>query len=216
MAEPFFIGVAVCMILMIIVTIITLSVIASQESCSSVEFKDLPNEYYVNEEWFSLSAKSAIYDKNEKVLGAYATKPLSISKQYRYHDDKENVVGYVSADVIAMGDKYTINHCSGKGATYRLERKIFTIIDVQYDLYKDGVQIAKTSKDIFFTCKPDVVLVDMSNKFLAYVGRDCIDSWFKDKWHVFNNSTDVENYVIGFIAYITTQKENESKKSTSS
>lgn len=212
--EPPQIALIACVCCCLIIVIVSLSVslsIRAEETCSDKPFHDLPSEYWVEQEWYSQRARSTIYNRNRTEIGSFTRKPLGTSTKYRYRDYADNVVA--KADRGALSRTFYISRCDEKGDKYELYKHFWTLGKVVYDLKKNGELIGQPTKKTWFKCKPDIVLEDTNEELLASIGRSCGESWFVNKWNIANYQPDkVDNYVLGFIAYITTQEEKAERE----
>ena len=199
----------VCCIIVTVSVAVTLAVINSEESCSSAPFADLPVEFYLQETFFTARATSNVLDVNNNTIGAYATRP-SVDTVYTYHDSNGDVVAEIDKGVFSW--TYSMVHCDGAGNNFTVERTtLFTFTNIQYNLTRNGVPIGYPNEELLFTCRPDVVIADANGTLLATIDRTCSDSLWLDHWHVKNYAPAlIDSYVLGAIAYLTTQDENAS------
>lgn len=210
---PKIVMIVCCVLLVGIITtsIIISLVVRGEETCSeTADFHDLPNEFWVSQNFFSNRDRATIYDKDKKTIGSYTHKPLGTDTKYRYRDHTDNVVG--KADKSPFSLKFKISACRSNVNTnnYELQQYWLSFGEVKYDLLKNNQKIGTPTKNTWFTCNPDIALDDNNGTVMAIIERSCGESWFRDKWHVVNYQPKlVDNYVLGFIAYITTQKEQE-------
>lgn len=190
-------------------------------------------------------AKLYGYEENNNTeLGSLTTRPSVFKTAYSYRDLADHVVA--EAEKGSFLFTFTINQCAEAGArnvaTYELEREFFVLfgqvtvlfvatcsffsaseqtkcvfVQVNYYLRKNGTLIGKPTKNTWFQCRPDVMIEGIDGSLLAVLDRSCFGSLFTDHWRVTNYRPDlVENYVLAFIAYVTTQYENDQRSSSSS
>jgi len=237
MVDPIIIGAAVCCV---IVTVsiglaigFTVDYHIDQKCNTTAKFADLPNNFTMDQKWIATFGSKATL-KIDGMLGTYNTDP-AWGARYVLRDENDNVVAEATKGFWSM--TFEISRCSGKGDKYHLEQHWFNFGSIDYDLKKNEVLIAQPSKEIWFTCKPDIAMANMEGKTLATVDRSCGESFFLDKWKIqnYNNLTlapangnqsavvfhidqkeYIENYVLGFIAFLTTVAETDAAKSSSS
>jgi len=203
-------GVVVCCLVTIAVIVaVTLHFTrAAQESCTEAEFHDCPSVFRMEEQYFTTRNRLKIFDVGGNEIGSFTTQPSFTKTVYSYHDYTGKVVA--QAVKSAFSFTYRIGRCSegAVGAGYELERIFFTIGTIEYNLRKNGVLIGNPAKKTLFTCRPDVVIEAPNGTVIATASRSCAGSFFTDDWTLTNYDSNLENYVVGFIGYITTQQEN--------
>lgn len=162
-------------------------------------------------------------DRSEDIgVGTFIEKvdPKSSDFRYRYKDlkkDREFVVGLIDKKRFLSQDRYIFTRCSNDSAdrnnTYRLEEKVITFDDIEYKLYKNDILIGESSEDILTLCKSAVQLIDNQGNLIALLERGCAESFLRDRWKVTNYRPDlVDDYVVGFLGYITTLREAKEGK----
>lgn len=170
-------------------------------------------EFLLEEKALTFRKEMKIQDLDERNIGSYLERVDGGTTKYRYKyiDDREEyVVGQIENRQIGDAHRYFLSRCDNTGQVFRLEEKIVRLDNIEYKLYKNDTLIGETSENIIAICKPDISLVDLDNKPLATLSRGCSDSTFIDRWMIINFQNDlVDNYVVGFIAYITTLREND-------
>lgn len=143
--------------------------------------------------------------------------PKSSDFRYRYKDlekDREFVVGSIDKKRFLSQDRYIFTRCDTNTSnhTYRLEQKVITFDDIEYELYKNDILIGESSEDILTLCKSAIQLVDIDGTLLATLERGCAESFLRDRWKVTNYQPDlVDDYVVGFLGYLTTLREKKEK-----
>lgn len=211
------------------------------------KFVDLPKNFMLKEQWIATYGSKATLNIDPEQYGTYDT-DYTIAPRYVLRDINENVVAEARKGYFSL--TFNITRCSGKGDMYEVEQRWFNIDKVEYELKKNGRLIAKPSKEIWFTCKPDITLETLVDegetpKTLATIDRSCGESFFTDKWNIRNyydtNYTQIldipaipgvnastlvlsriepeqyiENYVLGFLAFLTTVAENDAAARSSS
>ncbi len=169
-------------------------------------------EFYMEDEILSVKSQMNILDKDENEIGRYFEKiGTSIRRQFRF-EFGGNVQANIEKDLVSLTSEYTLTRCDDElSNVYRIEERFLTIGTTEYEIYKDGTLIGQSSQRNFFTAfKPDITIEDMSEQPMAYMGRDIQISLHRDKWTVVNlQPQNIDSYVVGFIAYITTVKESE-------
>lgn len=140
--------------------------------------------------------------------------PKSSDFRYRYKDsdkDREFVVGSIDKKRFLSQDRYIFTRCdSSNNDTYILEQKVITIDNIEYELYKNNILIGESNEDILTLCKSAIQLVNTNHTILATLERGCAESFLRDRWKVTNYQPDlVDDYVIGFLGYLTTLREKK-------
>jgi hypothetical protein len=207
-----------CVLIATLVATLTIGLRTRGESkCDpKSEFIDLPNTFSMEQQW--ISAIGALKITNG--LGTYAT-DFAVGTRYIFRDSRGFVVAQASRGVFSR--TFAISRCNPlekdgitPAPTYELEQDWFSFGKVEYDLRKNGILIAEPSKSTLFTCKADIIMQDPKGETIATCERSCGESYFRDTWYMRNykNTTEpgaIENYVIGFMAYLTTAEENNQK-----
>lgn len=192
--------------------------------CDDVAFRDIPtdetNEFSMEADLISFNNKMRILNSDGGNIGSFikVTDGGRTKFRYRYIDNdglydvykEEYVMANIEKKSVVGADRYTINRCDGTGIEYRYEERALSIDSVHYDLYKNDTLIGTSDESNIVLCKSDINMEDIDGTILATLSRSCSNSIFRDKWTIHNNHPDiVENYVVAFIGYLTTLKENE-------
>jgi hypothetical protein len=224
-----------CCLLMISVGLgVGLSIRAREQCNDKATFSDLPDSFTMEQKYFPDAGSQATLKVNNN-LGTYST-DWALGSRYTYRDSRGNVVaeavrGYFSRT-------FEIKRCKDPESypQYEITQDWFDFGAIEYDLKKNGELIARPSKSTFFTCKPDIVMANLEDQTLATIDRSCGESFILDTWYVNNyskhpltNHTDssstavtqavsdpklneeIENYVLGFMAFLTTIDEHKAK-----
>lgn len=173
------------------------------------------SEFKMEEVALTFRKEINILDKNNNRIGSFFERVDGGTIKYKYKaivsNDEEYVVGQIENVPFGSIDRFFLSRCDETGSVFMLEEKYITIDELEYKLYKDDILIGKTNDDVVALCKPKLSLVGLDNKPIAILGRGC-SSMFVDKWNIINFQDNIiDNYVIGFIAYITTLNENREK-----
>ena len=170
-----------------------------------------PAQFFVEQDVLTERAEAQVQSSTSQLLGSFATRPTVTDTEYSYHDASGDVVAQIEKSAFSW--TYTFSRCDKAGSVFTVSRTtIFAFTNIQYNLAKDGQAIGFPSKDIFFVCKPDVIIADADNNVLATLDRSCLGSLWSDHWNVTNYKPDlIDNYVLGGIAYFVTQEENAAK-----
>ena len=183
-------------------------------SCNST-----PTIFYMEENLVSSKKEMFILIETGKIVGSFVRKNESsvsndFSYKYRYKDLQEDrffTVANIDDNGLLSQNKYELSRCinSTNSTVFRYEEILFNFNKIGYQLYKNDILIGESSEDIYSICKPDIYLIDIFNNPLASLTRGCINSIFRDKWNVINFKPElIDDYVIGFLGYITTLNEN--------
>jgi len=165
-----------------------------EENVSSEQFKD---EMYIK-------------DINADTIGRYYM--ISDGKdskfRYAYLDKDENryyTVGQIKKKSFIALTRYLFQRCDGTGASYEIREQLGANAG-DYSLYRNKQLIGVSSTNIDFFCVPDITFVDpIDNTVLLVIARECETSFLRDKWLITNYNYDlIDNYVAGFMGYITT------------
>lgn len=217
MSAPIIAGAVVCCLatIAIIVVVSVRFSIAAQEGCTADMFDDIAQTTFVmKEQFFTARSRLKIYDSKNQEIGSFTTQPSLTKTVYSFRDMQDQVVAQAVKGAFSW--TYRIGRCE-KGAigpAYELERIWFTIGVIEYNLRKNGVLIGNPAKKTWFTCRPDIVIESPNGTLIATATRSCLGSLFVDTWNMTNyEPNNIENYALGFIAYITTQQENSASSS---
>lgn len=225
------------MILFTLYVLIITSILAENlRDCDNVNFKDIQseivnicttvnkNETCADADVFTLEEdvitrliknEMKIKDLNGNTIGKYFQVSDGKDNRFRYayldkDENRDYVVGRIKKKSFISQIRYEFKRCNGSGSNYEIREGIgFNKGD--YELYKDKKLIAVSSSDVDFFCNPDITftLID-KNIPLAMISRDCNTSFLRDKWLIINYNKDlVDNYVFGFLGYITTFMEED-------
>ena len=210
-------AVVCCFITIALVTVLSVRLtISAQESCSADMFDDIvPNIFTIKEQFFTTRSRLKIYDAQDQEIGSFTTVPSLTKTVYSFRDKQDQVVAQATKSAFSW--TYRIGRCKGAtiGPAYELERIFFTFGSIEYNLRKNGVLIGNPAKKTLFTCRPDVVIESPNGTLLATASRSCLGSLLIDTWKMTNYGDEIENYALGFIAYITTQQENSADAKSS-
>jgi|AntRauTorckE6833_2_1112554.scaffolds.fasta_scaffold15250_3 hypothetical protein len=170
------------------------------------------SEFKMEEVALTFRKEINILDNNNNKIGSFFQIIDGGNVKYRYKaiisNSEEYVVGQIENIPFGGVSRFFLSRCNQTGSVFILEEKSVTLDDLEYKLYKDDILIGETNDDIIALCKPDLSLVDLDNNPIAILRRGC-GSTFVDKWNIINFQDNlIDNYVIGFIAYITTLNEN--------
>jgi hypothetical protein len=160
-------------------------------------------------------------DSKDVYVGTFIEKVSAGSSdfRYRYKDlekDREFVVAEIDKKRFLSQSRYILSRCTvnandvnkNTSSVFRLDEKVITFDDIEYELYKDDVLIGESSENSLTLCKSAVQLVDNDGTLLALLERGCTESFLRDRWKVTNYRPDlVDDYVVGFLGYLTTLRE---------
>lgn len=213
-------GIACCVLVCLIIVGVGLGLglkNSANEQCSEMlsAFMDLPNTYSMEEQWFA-NAGSAGTLRVDNGWGVYSTDWTLVGTRYTYRDANGQVAAQAERGFLAR--TFRVTRCPPPHSTaatvapeYEITQDWFDFGSIEYDLKRDSVLVARPSKSTVFQCKPDIVMASVDeDATLATIDRSCGESFVRDRWYITNyaNAT-IENYVLGFMAFLTTVAENE-------
>lgn len=153
-----------------------------------------------------------IKDLNEDTTGYFFEKSDGKDNKFRYayideDDNRDYVVATIRKKSFIVQTRYIFKRCDNTGSKYEIREQI-GYNEGDFELYKDKKLIAKSSSFVDFVCTPDITFTYIDSDMpLAIISKECgtIESFLTDKWIIFNyNQTLVDNYVFGFLGYIST------------
>jgi hypothetical protein len=207
------------------------------EDIKSLYVQVINNTYYVNNTFYSNYTQQIIHkfkvgenklvndyksemkieDMDDDVLGSYVMiddgKDNKFLYIYRDDEDKEYVMAKIKKSSLLAQSKYELARCDGTGDEYEYKEIVpLNPIDDSrnYQLFRNNDLIGETGLDDIYLCKPGITIQKYnSTEVIAELTRSCDSLIVGDQWKVMNYDFDIDNYVIGFLAFITTLNDSE-------